>query len=141
VRYGFIWDHQKEYRVSLMCQVLRVSRSGYYAWRVRPESLRSYRNRQLLTQIRLVHARSRQNYGSPRVTDELRDQGLVCGENRVARLMRLHGIRAKTVKKFRVTTDSKHSLPVAPNRLDRAFTADRPDAVWLSDISVPQQAA
>lgn len=121
--------------MSLMCRVLQVSRSGYYAWLSRPGSYRSWVNRQLVSQIRLVHERSRRLYGSPRVTDELRDQGYVCNEKRVARLMRLHGIRAKTARKFRVTTDSKHSYPVAPNRLDRRFTVDRPNAVWVSDIT------
>jgi transposase InsO family protein len=89
----------------------------------------------LLEQIRQVYRRSRRNYGSPRVTDELREWGVVCNEKRVARLMRLNGIRSKTARKFRVTTDSKHNLPVAPNRLQRQFTVTRPDAVWLSDIT------
>lgn len=121
--------------MSLMCRVLQVSRSGYYTWLSRPESYRSWVNRQLVSQIRLVHERSRRLYGSPRVTDELRDQGYVCNEKRVARLMRLHGIRAKTARKFRVTTDSKHKYPVVPNRLDRRFTVDRPNAVLVSDIT------
>ena len=119
----------------VMCHVLRVSRSGYYAWLSRPESQRSLANRQLLSQIRIVHNRNRRLYGSPRVTAELRAEGCRCGENRVARLMREHGIRARTVRKFKVTTDSKHNFPVAPNLLKREFTVDRPNAVWVSDIS------
>lgn len=128
-------DHRTEFRVWLMCRVLGVSRSGYYAWLVRPESAQSVANRQLLPLIRQAYLKSRRNYGSPRVTDELRDQGLVCNEKRVARLMRLHGIRPKTVKKFKATTDSKHTLPVAPNLLGRNFTVSGPNRVWLADIT------
>jgi putative transposase len=118
-----------------MSRVLGVSRSGYYAWLVRPESARSEENRQLLPLIRQAHLKSRRNYGSPRVTDELRDQGYTYNEKRIARLMRLHGIRPKTVKKFRATTDSKHNLPVAPNLLGRNFVVSGPNRVWLADIT------
>lgn len=135
MKYGFIGDHRREHRVSLMCRVLQVSRSGYYAWENRQESRRSVENRRLLSQIRMIHERSRRLYGSPRVTAELRSQGYVCNEKRVTRLMREHGIRAKTVRKFKVTTDSKHNLPVAPNLLNRQFTVARPNAVWVSDIT------
>jgi len=135
VKYGFIRDHRREYRVTLMCRVFQVSRSGYYAWVNRPESRRSVANRRLLSQIRIAYARNRGVYGSPRITEDLRDQGHVCNEKRVARLMRVHGIRAKTVRKFKVTTDSKHNLPVAPNLLNRQFTVGRPNAVWVSDIT------
>ena len=121
--------------MSVMCRVFGVSRSGYYAWVTRPESRRSQANRQLVSQIRMVHTRSRQLYGSPRVTAELRVTGCGCGENRVARLTRKHGIRARTARQFKVTTDSRHSFPVAPNLLDRAFRVDRPNAVWVSDIT------
>jgi len=118
-----------------MCEVLRVSRSGYYLWLDRPESERSKMNQALLSEIRMVHNRSRQTYGSPRVTAELQAQGVGCGENRVARLMAENGIRVKTKRKYRATTDSKHSYRVAPNLLAREFTVDRPNAVWLSDIT------
>ena len=102
----------------LMCRALRVSRSGYYAWQTRAESERTRQSRSLLVQIRLIHGRSRKTYGSPRVTDELREGGFRCSRHRVARLMRLYGIRSKTVRKFRVTTNSKHHLPVASVRTD-----------------------
>lgn len=118
-----------------MCEVLRVSRSGYYLWLDRPESERSKLNRALLSEIRMVYQRSRQTYGSPRVTAELQARGIGCGENRVARLMAENGIRVKTKRKYRATTDSKHNLPVAPNLLAREFTVDRPNAVWVSDIT------
>ncbi len=128
-------DHSSQLRITLMSRVLGVSRSGYYVWLVRPESVRSVANRQLLPLIRQAYLKSRRTYGSPRVTDELRDQGMVCNEKRVARLMRLNEIRPKTVKKFKATTDSKHSLPVAPNLLGRDFTVTGPNRVWLADIT------
>ena len=109
--------------------------SGFYAWLRRPESLRSEANRQLLTQIRLAHQRSRRTYGSPRMTSELQALGYMCSENRVARLMRADDIRAVGKRKYRVTTQSQHTYPVAENLLDRDFTVDRPNAVWLSDIT------
>lgn len=128
-------NHASQFRITLMSRVLGVSRSGYYAWLVRPESVRSVANRQLLPLIRQAYLKSRRCYGSPRVTDELHDQGYRYNEKRVARLMRLHRIRPKTVKKFRATTDSKHNLPVAPNLLGRNFTTDEPNRVWLADIT------
>jgi len=131
----FIRDHREEFRVWVMCRVLLVSRSGYYAWLVRPESERSRSNRFLVSQIRMAHQRSRKSYGSPRITDELNDSGIACGRHRVARLMRPHGIRAKTVKKYKATTNSKHPLPVAENLLARDFTVSRPNAVWVADLT------
>ena len=118
-----------------MCEVLEVSRGGFYAWLRSPESERSHANRALLTKIRVAFDRSRQTYGSPRMTEELNDSGILCSENRVARLMRLGGIRAVSKRKYRVTTNSKHKHPVADNLLNRQFTIDRPNAVWLSDIT------
>ena len=112
-----------------------MSRSGYYSWLSHGESDRSNANRRLLFDIRMVHDRSRRTYGSPRVTAELHAQGVGCGENRVARLMRENGIRAKRRRKYRVTTNSKHNLPVAPNLLARQFTVDHTNAVWVSDIT------
>ena len=131
----FIREHQGEFRVWLMCRVLLVSRSGYYAWLRRPLSARAKANEQLVSAIRQVHEQSRRTYGSPRITDELKDTGILCGRHRVARLMRRHDIRPVTVRKFRVTTDSKHQHPVAPNRLNRQFVVKRPNRVWLSDIT------
>ena len=118
-----------------MCEVLEVSRGGFYTWLQCPESERCRANRALLSQIRVAFGRNRQAYGSPRLTDELHDLGLSCSENRVARLMRQSGIRAVGKRKYRVTTNSRHNHPVAENRLNRNFTAQRPNAVWLSDIT------
>ena len=118
-----------------MCEVLQVSRSGYYAWLRRPQSKRGEQNEWIVKQIKNIHQQSRQTYGSPRIHDELKDQGIACSKNRVARLMRQHGIAVEKKRKFIPTTDSNHFLPVAPNRLDQQFEVDRPDAVWTADIT------
>jgi len=135
MKYRAICDHADRFPVRLMCRALAVSSAGYYAWRTRPESERARGNRALLTKIRALHAESRHTYGSPRLTRDLRESGESVSENRVARLMRVHGIRAKTVKKWRATTDSAHKLPVAANTLDRQFTVNQPNRVWAGDIT------
>ena len=119
----FIWLWRQRYPVRLLCRVLGVSRSGYYAWCRRPVSRRTQANRRLVVAIRVAHTASRGTYGSPRIYAELRAQGERCGRHRVARLMRQHGIRAKQARRFRVTTDSAHGRPVAPNLLARHFRA------------------
>ncbi len=118
-----------------MAKALGVSASGYYGWLKRPESSREKENRRLTVEIKAVHAASRQTYGSPRIQAELVAKGLFCSRGRVARLMKEQGIKAGQKRKFRVTTDSKHSLPVAPNRLDHRFEAQRPNQTWLADIT------
>jgi putative transposase len=118
-----------------MCSVFQVSRSGYYAWSKRPESRRSRENRELAQEIAEIHCQSNGIYGSPKVHGELRRRGKRHGRNRVARLMRKNGLYAKTKRKFRVTTDSNHSQPVAPNLLNREFNPARPNQAWASDIT------
>ena len=119
-----------------MCEVLEVSRSGFYAWRSRPESERSKRHRKLIEEIQAIHAdRNMKSYGSPRVHEELVARGNRCSKNTVARLMRVHGVVAKTRRKYKVTTDSAHSLPLAENVLNREFEQEAPDRVWLADIT------
>jgi transposase InsO family protein len=118
-----------------MCDVLEVSPSGYYAWRDRPESKRAQADRALIGEIRRVHADNRAIYGSPRVHAALRAEGCRVGANRVARLMRHHGIQGRHKRRAPRTTDSKHSFPVAPNLLDRQFVAPAPNRVWLADIT------
>jgi len=116
--------------VNVMCEVLEVSRSGFYAWRRRKESQRAQRQRELVAEMKTIHEdRDMRNYGSPRMHDELVSRGHSVSENTVASLMRQHGLRASCAKKFRVTTDSRHSLPVAENVLNRA------DRIWLADIT------
>lgn len=118
-----------------MCEVLEVKRSGYYAWLKRPKSKRKIENEALVLEIRSIHQQSRQRYGSPKITAELRRQGGSASRPRVARLMKEAGIRAKTSKKYRQTTHSNHSQPIAPNRLNRQFEVAQLAQVWVSDIT------
>ena len=135
MRYRAIQEHDRRYPIRLMCRALTVSSAGYYAWAGRPESTRSVHNRTLLSAIRVIHRESRETYGSPSIWDALIKQGHCVGEHRVARLMRVEGIRAKTVKKWRATTQSNHRLPVAANTLNRQFTVEAPNQVWAGDIT------
>ena len=118
-----------------MCKVLNVSPSGYYAWRKRPVSAREMANRELVKRIEAVYNDSYETYGSPRVYIELKAQGETCSENRVARLMRLRGLQARQVRRYKSTTRRNKKHPVAPNILKRDFTAERPDQKWLTDIT------
>jgi len=117
-----------------MCRVLEVSTGGYYDWRHRPAPSNEGAER-LLVEIRTIHAESKRRYGSPRIHRKLRDRGIRCGKKRVARLMQEHGIRARRTRRFKATTDSKHTLPVAENVLDRQFEIDVPNARWGADIT------
>jgi transposase InsO family protein len=118
-----------------MCRVFEVSRSGYYRWRGRLPSRRTLENRYLDAQIKMIFAQSKSRYGSPKITDVLRDQGIAVGKNRVARRMKAGGMHSIVRRKYRPTTDSNHSYPVAENLLQRNFTATGPDRVWVSDIT------
>jgi transposase InsO family protein len=135
MRFCFIEDHRKSYPVRTMCAVLAVSPSGYYAWRDRPDSARAVADRGLEADIRRVHADNRAVYGSPRVHAALRAEGRRVGVNRVARLMRRHGIQGRYKRRAPRTTESNHALPVAPNLLDRQFAAAAPNQVWLADMT------
>ncbi len=140
MRFQFIGDHRDEFPVTRMCKVLHVSRSGYYAWRTRPVSKREMANRELAKKIEAVYNDSDGTYGSPRIHRELQDQGVVCGKNRIARLMLLRSLCAKQHKRYRATTKRNRAHRAAPNLLKRNFTADRPDQTWLSDITyIPTQ--
>jgi putative transposase len=134
--FRFVEDHRDAYPVRLLCAVLEVSPAGYYAWRARPASVRARTNGELVAAIRQVHRDSGGRYGSPRVHAALRAQGRGTSRGRIERLMRRHGIRAIMAPPRRVrTTDSRHALPIAPNLLDRDFTAAAPNRVWLADIT------
>lgn len=135
MRYRFIKDNQSQFQVGTMCRVLDVSRSGFYAWLKRPKSKRAIANDKLLVKIEQAHKKSRKTYGSRRVHKQLVSESEPCSKNRVARLMRQHGIRAKTKRKFLATTNSKHSFPVAENLLNRQFDVGTPNKVWASDIT------
>ena len=133
--YAFIHDHVADYPIQVMCEVLGVSRSGYYDWASRPESARAVEDRAVASEIRAAHAASRGRYGSPRVHAALRAHGRRVGRKRGARLMRGMGLSARRKRRFRRTTDSAHAFPVAPNLLERDFTASAPDRVWLADLT------
>jgi transposase InsO family protein len=136
MRFRQIEDQRGIWPVRIMCDALSVSASGYYAWRSRPESARKIANRGLLDDIQRVHAHHCERYGAPRIHAELRAEGQIISRKRIERVMRRHGIRARAPRRYRVcTTDSKHSLPVAANLLDRNFVAERPNQVWLADIT------
>ncbi len=115
-----------------MCKVVGISRSSYYAWRNRKPSKRSHENEQLLGRIQEIYERNRRVYGSPRITEELREQGACCGKNRIARLMKENGIRAQLHRKYKRTTDSRHDYAVATNLL---LEGGRKRPLWTSDIT------
>jgi len=135
MRFKLIDGAKKEFPVQRLCKVLEVSPSGYFAWKSRPASQRQRDDLVLLAHVRSAFALSNRTYGSPRMTHELRGQGLEAGRRRVARLMRENGLRARQPRRFRRTTDSLHAFPVAPNLLDQDFSAERPDEKWGADIS------
>ena len=138
MRYAAILAHKNEFETSLMCRVLEVSRSGFYAWLRREPSERAREDKRLLTHIRGIHNGSNKTYGSPRVHEELRAREITCSKSRVERLMREDGLVARPKRRFRATTDSKHSYPVAPNLLERRFGVDEvegTDRVWVGDIT------
>jgi transposase InsO family protein len=118
-----------------MCQVLQVSSGGYYTWRDRPASAQQQRREALTHEIQAIHQEMKQRYGSLRIHAELRARGQSCCVNTVAKLMRQHGIAAKTKRKFRCTTDSNHDLPMADNLLDRQFAPTAVNQVWVADIT------
>jgi putative transposase len=136
VKFAFIQEHLKEFAVDICCDVLEVSRSGYYAWRDRPRSRQARRRQELTEKIRAVHERNRCVYGSPRVCHALKAEGGTACVNTVARLMKQQRIRAKSKRKFVPrTTDSGHHQPVADNVLDRQFAAELPNQKWAVDIT------
>jgi len=119
-----------------MCKVLKVSSSSYYYWRKHPVGARQMKQHQLLADIRQIHAQSQGRYGSPRIAEELREQGVKASRNRVARLMQQAAVRSIIYKKYRVqTTDSAHRHPIAENLLNREFKAEKPGQKWVSDIT------
>lgn len=135
MKYRFITQQQGVFPVRLLCRLLGVAESGYYAWRQRPPSQRAEQDAQLLLAIRSVHQDSRGLYGSPRVHAALKRQGVACTRKRVARLMRQHGIHSLRRPRRRIhTTDSRHHRPVAPNLLKRDFSASAANTKWLGDI-------
>ena len=126
---------KKAYPIKVLCEVMRVSRSGYYAWRTREDSGRESGNRRLVPLVRELHRQSGGTYGTRRMADDLREHGVACGRYRARTLMALAGVSVRRRRRFRATTDSSHDLVVAPNLLGRDFSAQAPDRAWVSDIT------
>jgi transposase InsO family protein len=136
VKYAWIDTHREEFELAPMCEALAVSVSGYQSWRRGGIANRKrLTDAQMLTLIRAIHAELKGAYGSPRITKELRDRGFPASKERVERLMRENDIRARHKRRYKATTDSKHSLPVAPNLLDREFSPAAPNQVWTADLT------
>jgi transposase InsO family protein len=135
VKFAFILAEKAWAPVAVLCTVLGVSRSGFYAWAERDPSAHSVDDDKLTVQITAIHKASGGTYGSPRVHAELRAQGFAVSRKRVARLMATLGLECPRKRRFKATTDSKHTMPVAPNALDRKFEVDAPDVAWVTDIT------
>jgi transposase InsO family protein len=135
VKYAFIEQHEREFRVVVMCRVLGVSTSGYYDWRRRGPSQQAQRRAVLDELIRDAFFLEKCRAGSPRVYRRLKAAGIQVGEDLVAKRMKVMGLRAKAKRKFKATTNSNHKLPVAPNLLNRDFAASAPNQKWVGDIT------
>jgi putative transposase len=135
VRFAFIATEKAAFPVRVLCRTLHVSRAGFYAWHARSPARRLGADERLGIEIAAIHAESRQRYGSPRIHAELQDRGCRTGRKRVARLMRVRGLAARRRRRFRVTTQSQHPFPIAPNLLARQFERAVPDQAWVTDIT------
>lgn len=135
MRFDLVDAAKNEFPVQRLCKVLGVSQSGYFARRSRPASRRQREDMVLLAHVRSAFALSNGTYGSPRMTHELRDQGLQVGRRRTARLMRDNGLKAREKRRFKRTTDSEHAWPVAPNLIDQDFSATKANQKWGVDIT------
>jgi transposase InsO family protein len=135
VKFAFIAAEKAWAPVAVLCKILAVSRSGYYAWEERGPSARAAEDEKLAVQIAAIHKASGDRYGSPRVHAELAVQGIAVSRKRVARLMAELGLESVRKRPYKATTDSKHALPVAENILDRKFDVDAPNVAWVTDIT------
>lgn len=135
MKYQFMHQHKDCHSIMTLCRILKVSRRGYYDWLTRPQSKRDQENRELLVEIRQIFIANREVYGAPRIHDELVEMGYRCSLNRVARLMQSANIVPKTVRKFRITTDSRKSRYPAENLLKQNFNASGRDEKWVADVT------
>lgn len=136
MKYQFIYDKSSRFSVMKMCLILEVSKSGFYDWLKRSPSNRAKENTMIIERIKIINQnKSKRVYGSPRIHKDLIDSGIKCSKNRVARLMKKANISSVVKKKWKATTNSKHSFPVAKNLLNQNFNADKIDEVWTSDIT------
>lgn len=135
MKYAFIERHQKIFTVTRMCNMMGVSQSAYYDWQKRPESARSRKDRLLGEKVKAIHKKSRENYGTRRIRQDLVEEGELISRARVGRLMKQQGLESKSRRKFKATTNSNHGRPVAQNLLNREFQVDQPDTVYAGDIT------
>lgn len=135
MKFAFIEAEKAFYPLVILCAVLGVSRSGFYAWRRRPKSARAVQDARLAIEVSTSHQRSRRTYGSPRVHADLKARGVRIGKKRVARLMREQRLIARQKRRFRRTTDSNHAQPIAPNLLARNFETSAPNEAWVTDVT------
>ena len=135
MKFAFIDVEKANFPIAVMCTVLGVSRSGFYAWTKRGASARFKRDVELRAAIVASHQRSGKRYGSPRVLRDLRASGERVSKKRVERLMREANLRGRRKGRYRVTTDSQHLNPIAPNVLERDFSASAPNQKWVSDVT------
>lgn len=118
-----------------MCRLLHVSKSGYYDWLNRPLSKRAQANNQLAIKIKELFDQEKKRAGAKRIYKRLNAEGICVGRHRVARIMRIHGWRARAARKYKATTNSNHNLPIAPNLLQQNFVASKPNEKWVTDIT------
>ena len=135
MRYAFIEQNRDSYPLQALCAALEVSDSGFASWQGGEGPTKWLSDSALLKLIREIHGQTKAAYGSPRIYQELKERGIAVSRGRIERLMRKNGIRARHKRRFKATTDSKHTLPVAPNRLNQNFAAQRPDQIWTADIT------
>jgi putative transposase len=135
VKYTFVRAQDKQFAVKPMCQILKISRSGYYDWRGREECMRSQRDRVLLKEIRKIHQEMKEAYGAIKTWRTLQRSGMVCGKHRVARLRHQAGIEARRKRKFRLAYQARHTSPAPPNLLRWPFKAEHPDQIWVTDVT------
>jgi len=130
-----VWAYRKRWAIKRICEVLEISRSGYYSWVQEREKRKYAQATYLLVKIKEAYEKSRKTYGSRRIAEELRAEGIIVGKNKVAKIMSEKGIKAKTKRRYKVTTNSKHKLPIARNLLKECPKADEPNKVWVADIT------
>jgi putative transposase len=135
VKYAWIGEHRDQYKVARMCRQLEVSRTGYCQWKSRTPSDRSIANQVLDAQVAAIHAGSKRSYGRPRIVQGLRDEGVQVSQERVRNSLKRQGLRPVYKKPYRVTTDSNHDKPIAPNVLERRFDGWQVNQAWVADIT------
>ena len=135
MRYAFIEQHGDSYPLQMLCTALQVSDSGFTSWQRSDGPTKWLSDGELLKRIREIHEETKAAYGSPRIFQELKGLGIPVSKGRVERLMRENGLRGRHKRRFKATTDSKHTLPVAPNRLEQNFETECPDQAWTADIT------